>query len=350
MANASGRDILTTIYLIRESNDISELPRQRDDLGHEVMSKDHPPDDPFPLLLPAEIIGFGFHDRKWRSLTVDHIDEIKWNRKAFENLVVDSDHKDVIEALVTSHTAATKSTDFMEGKGNGLILLLHGGPGTGKTLTAESVAELTHKPLYRIFCGDIGTNVEEVEKYLKSVLYIGTVWECVVLLDEADVFLEERQTDQLQRNAQVSIFLRALEYYDGILILTSNRVGTFDEAFKSRIHVSLHYPYLNKQSRHRIWLNFIDSLGEKDAKIDDIKKGVNFLAKQRLNGREIRNTVKMAMQLAQFYGKRLEYSHLERIMDISTKFSDYLKDVHGHSDSEWALNKGLRGQERKHKS
>lgn len=53
----------------RESNDISELPRQRDDLGHEVMSKDHPPDDPFPLLLPAEIIGFGFHDRKWSMKT-----------------------------------------------------------------------------------------------------------------------------------------------------------------------------------------------------------------------------------------------------------------------------------------
>ena len=48
----------------------------------------------------------------------------------------------------------------------------------------------------------------------------------VVLLDEADVFLEERDMKDLKRNALVSVFLRALEYYDGILILTSNRVGT----------------------------------------------------------------------------------------------------------------------------
>ena len=47
----------------------------------------------------------------------------------------------------------------------------------------------------------------------------------VVLLDEADVFLEERDVKDLNRNALVSVFLRALEYYDGILILTSNRVG-----------------------------------------------------------------------------------------------------------------------------
>lgn len=48
----------------------------------------------------------------------------------------------------------------------------------------------------------------------------------VVLLDEADVFLEERDVRDLNRNALVSVFLRALEYYEGILILTSNRVGT----------------------------------------------------------------------------------------------------------------------------
>lgn len=53
----------------------------------------------------------------------------------------------------------------------------------------------------------------------------------VVILDEADVFLEERGLADLQRNALVSVFLRCLEYYDGILILTSNRIGTFDEAF-----------------------------------------------------------------------------------------------------------------------
>jgi ATP-dependent Lon protease len=64
-------------------------------------------------------------------------------------------------------------TDFMDGKGQGLIILLHGGPGTGKTLTAESVGEFDERPLYRVTCGDIGTEPESVEKYPKSVLFVG---------------------------------------------------------------------------------------------------------------------------------------------------------------------------------
>lgn len=72
-------------------------------------------------------------------------------------------------------------------------------------------------------------------RYLESVLYLGNTWDCFVLLDEAD----------LARNALVSVFLCVLEYYDGILILISNRVGTFHEAFKSRISLALHDPNLS---------------------------------------------------------------------------------------------------------
>ena len=91
-----------------------------------------------------------------------------------------------------THLEAENSTDIIGGKGNGLIMLLHGGPGTGKTFTAETVAEIAEKPLYRVTCGDIGTQPEKVEKYLESVLNLGKIWGCVMLLDEADVFLEGR--------------------------------------------------------------------------------------------------------------------------------------------------------------
>lgn len=71
-------------------------------------------------------------------------------------------------------------------------------------------------------------------------------WNCIVLIDEAEVFLEQRSLDNVERNVLVSVFLRVLEYYEGILILTSNRVGTFDEAFKSRILLSLDYDNLSE--------------------------------------------------------------------------------------------------------
>jgi Cdc6-like AAA superfamily ATPase len=99
-----------------------------------------------------------------------------WNKRAFRQLVLDAQKKELMEAMIKIHVQSNMSTDVIEGKGNGLIILLHGGPGTGKTLTAESVAELAEKPLYRVTCGDIGTSPESVEQYLESVLYIGTTW------------------------------------------------------------------------------------------------------------------------------------------------------------------------------
>lgn len=112
------------------------------------------------------------------DLEVDRVSDVAWNKEAFENLVVNEQTKELVQALVTNQLAAEKSTDLIIGKGNGLTILLHGGPGTGKTFTAEGVAEIAEKPLYRVTCGDIGTEPEAVEKYLESVLNLGKVWDC----------------------------------------------------------------------------------------------------------------------------------------------------------------------------
>ncbi|KAF9883981.1 hypothetical protein FE257_002422 [Aspergillus nanangensis] len=70
------------MFTYREINDVSESPPQRDDLGQDAMNSDQPPEDPFLLLLPPSILGFGFHDRKWRTLSVDYISDVEWNTKA----------------------------------------------------------------------------------------------------------------------------------------------------------------------------------------------------------------------------------------------------------------------------
>jgi SpoVK/Ycf46/Vps4 family AAA+-type ATPase len=259
---------------------------------------------------------------------------------------MDGHKKELIQALVTVHSTSAKSTDIIEGKGNALIILLHGGPGTGKTLTAESVAELTRKPLYRVTCGDIGTNPEEVEKYLESVLLIGTIWGCVVLLDEADVFLEERRETDLQRNALVSVFLRVLEYYHGILILTSNRIGTFDSAFKSRFQLAIHYPALDVDGRYKIWLNFINGLDKTlpNVNIDELKCKIDELAKVDMNGRQIRNTVQTALQLAQFRKEILDYRHFDRVIKVVNEFEKHIVGTRGFADLDFVHYAGIRSE------
>ncbi|KAK3367636.1 hypothetical protein B0H63DRAFT_489537 [Podospora didyma] len=337
------------------------------EMAPEVMDSDNPPPAPELLVFPSKLVAYNLRQKKWQDLQVDLIQDVTWNKEAFEHLVTDEDTKDLIQALVTSKLETEQSTDLIQGKGNGLIILLHGGPGTGKTFTAESVAEIAEKPLFRVTCGDVGVKPEDVEKYLESVLHLGKIWGCVVLLDEADVFLEQRTLTDLERNALVSVFLRVLEYYEGILILTSNRVGTFDEAFKSRIQLSLHYETLNKAQRGMIWKNFLDRLkrlereeiaagkrpmgasdslkrkrtffdavrgeGNEDCgpagiDFDEIEAYLPELAEEEMNGRQIRNAITTGRQLAKFKKVKMSYVHLKHVIKVSGRFDKYLDKVH----------------------
>ncbi|RBR25419.1 uncharacterized protein FIESC28_01856 [Fusarium coffeatum] len=337
---------------------------KRKEMDASIMDSEQMPQGSESFVFPSTIVGYNLRQKKWQDLHVDYIQPVHWNKQAFRHLVIDKEIKDIIQALVTSKLATDQTTDFIQGKGNGLIILLHGGPGTGKTFTAESVAELAEKPLFRVTCGDIGTKPEEVEKYLESVLHLGKIWDCVVLLDEADVFLEQRTLTDLERNALVSVFLRVLEYYEGILILTSNRVGTFDEAFKSRIQLSLHYESLIKSQRRSIWENFLDRLSaleqestvvqpitdrkrklEQDPGIDfdDIERHLADLAEEQMNGRQIRNAITTARQLAKFKNESMTYRHLEHVIKISRKFDKYLERVRdSYTDDQVAREEGIR--------
>ncbi|KAJ8119707.1 hypothetical protein ONZ43_g3401 [Nemania bipapillata] len=323
--------------------------RLEDELDPGVMKREEPPDDKFELLLPPSIKAFNMRKKKWYDLIPERVKDVEWNKEAFEKVVMDPTAKELIQALVSNQLAveaSTHGTDLIEGKGNGLILLLHGSPGTGKTLTAESVAEIAEKPLYRVTCADIGTKAEDAEKYLESILHLGKLWRCVVLLDEADVFLEQRSLEDLERNALVSVFLRVLEYYEGILILTSNRVGTFDEAFKSRIQLALHYPALGRNERLLIWQNFLERLEKRsDGTIDtrDLRSHLADLSDQEMNGRQIRNAITSARQYAKWKGEPLTYARLGEVIKVAGRFDEYLTKLHkGLTHDQLAEDEGLR--------
>lgn len=72
--------------------------------------------------------------------------------------------------------------------------------------------------------GELGTDSRFLEVELQKILDVCHAWGAILLLDEADVFLEKRNIHDIHRNALVSIFLRQLEYFQGILFLTTNRV------------------------------------------------------------------------------------------------------------------------------
>lgn len=119
--------------------------------------------------------------------------------------------------------------DFVESKGKGLVILLHGSSGIGKTLTAQIVALVTGKPLLKVSVSDTGVGVTKAEQNLNTIFLLASAWEAVLLFDEADIPLEARAIeDNLARNSMVSLFLKVLEYYEGILFFTSNCIKIFD--------------------------------------------------------------------------------------------------------------------------
>ncbi|KAL9108145.1 MAG: hypothetical protein Q9187_008334, partial [Circinaria calcarea] len=141
-------------------------------------------------------------------------------------------------------------------------------------------------------------------------------------------------------------FLRVLEYYDGILILTSNRVGTFDEAFKSRIQLALHYENLTAPQREKIWKNFLKRLKDMEedkVNIEDLRQHIDELAKHNMNGRQIRNALTTARQLALYKKVKMDYSHLKHVINVAGKFDRYLLQVkEGTTDDQWAREEGVR--------
>ena len=266
------------------------------------------------LLLAVPFVrGYALKKKKWFILFVDQITPIKFSDSAFQSLVLPNEQKELILAFVESQVKhKDEFDDIIEGKGRGMIMLLSGPPGVGKTLTAESVAENMRVPLYMMSAGDLGLDPAGIEESLNTILDMVAKWNAVLLLDEADVFLEARSTSDLERNKMVSIFLRVLEYYEGILFLTTNRIKNIDDAFHSRIHISMQYPSLSAASRRHIWNTFMSkTTGLSDGQLDA-------LAQVELNGRQIKNVLKTAQMLARRGNGdgKVDMTHIETILAI----------------------------------
>ncbi|KAK8108310.1 uncharacterized protein PG998_010323 [Apiospora kogelbergensis] len=233
---------------------------------------------------------------------VKNLRDPEFDETMIESLIINEGTKQTLTSLAKSFARRNKageeipkpmwSADFVLGKGTGLTFLLHGKPGVGKTLTA---AAFTKRPLMILTSSDIGVEAEEVEGNLTKHFRNAKNWGAVLLIDEADVFMERRTTADLTRNSLVAGFLRALEYYEGILFLTTNRVGSFDDAFISRVHVQLYYPEFDDEQRQKVWKTFIDKLGRDRGGYMRLnmaaKEYIEQINKSSLkwNGREIRN-------------------------------------------------------------
>ncbi|OJD23500.1 hypothetical protein ACJ73_05149 [Blastomyces percursus] len=233
------------------------------------------------------------------------------------------------------HGAQRQQDDVIAGKGQGLNILLSGPPGTGKTLTAEADAvgpsSISKLRTWELWPVSLARTSKESSKWQSNV----------ILLDEADVFMSERHPNDIARNELVSIFLREIEYYRGIIFLTTNLYETIDTAFRSRLNLHLLFTPLTPETREVVWRKFLERMpamaprpaeagteaeagGEQEVRSamkeitdEDLKE----LSMWQLNGREIKNAAKMAKSWCDYKGYDMTLSRIESGIKVTAPHS-----------------------------
>lgn len=203
---------------------------------------------PVPEHPVIRVFDLRVHEFFW--VHADNMTPYAYDKSLREKLILPPSHRDLLDVLTTDIGAFVN--DMIEGKSAGNVILCKGIPGVGKTLTAEVYAELIERPLYSIHSGSLGTTAKDIEKNLRVIFQRSKRWGCVLLLDEADVFVVQRG-NSIEQNAIVAEFLRTLEYFDGLLFATTNRPNDIDEAIISRCAAIIDYAPPNAQDAAAIW-------------------------------------------------------------------------------------------------
>ncbi|KAK8000999.1 hypothetical protein PG991_013221, partial [Apiospora marii] len=317
-------------------------------LGRSVLGTEYEPKDEDFLIMTYRVFGFVLRTRKWAQLDLTYLryenqDARDSTLGAFDRLELPTGHREMVKSLVTQHFRGKRAsivnvdrTDIVRGKGKGLVMLLHGAPGVGKTTTAEGVAELFQKPLFHITCGDLGTTARDVEQELEKNFALASRWGCILLLDEADVFLSARERKDFERNGLVA----------GLCV--SDPYGSF---FK--VNLDLIQERFDRQGRKIIYdRSSIENFADQHFRTHVFS---------RWNGRQIRNACQTALALAEYdaHGDRvpeeddetdagitvaLELRHFQLVQTAYLDCAKYLGDIRGTQGDRRAIDYGLRAE------
>jgi hypothetical protein len=206
-------------------------------------------------------------------------------------------------------------------QGRGLIALLSGPPGTGKTMTAQVIAASLGYDLFRIdLAAVVSKYVGETSQNLEKILSRAARMDAVLLFDEADALFSKRATevrDAQDRfaNTDAAYLLQAIESYPGIAVLATNQKTSIDPAFLRRLRYVMEFSKPGAAERLEIWKRVLGELAG-EGRTSDLHDTLATLSQSiETTGAQIKNAVLGAIFVSRRAGTELGMSHLLRALD-----------------------------------
>ncbi|KAG2341118.1 P-loop containing nucleoside triphosphate hydrolase protein [Suillus weaverae] len=279
--------------------------------------------------LPYWIGGYDLELNQWRTFNIWDLKPVDYDQEAWSNLIMDEDTKDLIRALVDNTGCSVgrlKPAQFNKGQ----TVLLKGPPGTGKMTTVHAVCNLLKRPLLTITitANDLLYDLVNLVSDIALRVSFAATWNAVIVVNDADRFLESKQTHR----DRINTVLRQFESNDCISFWVSS---TCDDTLLTRFSTVVDFPELDATARRRLWLghfglndpaaimwnsertlissSFVDQKGmDHSLLLRDIEK----LSRHQLDGRMIDDIVRSARALATSNGEHLSIHHIKVVMKV----------------------------------
>lgn len=221
---------------------------------------------------------------------------LKWLR-TFNRCILPEQVKEVIEEALTCVLLRNKFdewgiNDHFE-KGVTNSILIYGPPGTGKTMISESIAAVLGMNLLKLTVAALQSQIPgQMERNITTNFENAKRQNAVIMFDECDSLLYNRDAVGAIMAAEINHLLTEIERFEGVCILTTNRLGRLDPALQRRIVAKIELGFPEKLERLSIW----KALMPEKMPVEEVD--YEWLSRQELTGGEIKNSIMLAARKA----------------------------------------------------
>ncbi|KAK7941417.1 uncharacterized protein PG986_013804 [Apiospora aurea] len=253
--------------------------------------------------------------------------------------VIDDSKLKAINAMVDAKCRGNTPRASMSSttKGDGMIILLHGAPGVGKSYTVEYISTRVRRPLLILSELHRDTKREDLERTLARRFSLGEKWDAIFLIDDCDGIFAENTKEKGQYSVKQAL-LGALKLFNGLLFLATNRICNMDARISSFVDLAILFEKLDYPKRRGVWQVLEQRFCAQDKRIVLSRSATRFLlasaSQVDMNGHEMSHCFKSAIALATSGPKQqdkdewdtitVEDGHFKEAMNMAHEFRRYM--------------------------